>query len=348
MRKFLLPVLLLVAGAAVLPAAEAVPEYVTLTIRDGKVGGANIESGRTPVVRTALRGDVLEADIRVDFPPGQGDGKFDFAIPPEAKKIKLFDCVFDLPPVGYSAFFHSFLLAEIRRPWWRFSRDETQRVMLLIAYAPDGRSFEAQLRYCGRSGKESWTDERNFSCIVAEDGRICEKLDDDARRRFGPGFRFWDSYIFRNPDGKMRFRPFVTGRYYKYMAKKEFSFTDVPLPLPQDRPCTLFFLNRPFKEEYLAENLTGEFALKRSVAEFRRFAEKLSVLRSGMTPEETARLLGKPDRYQTVGAKGPDTREHALAIYDFLRAGDSSMKNLTVTLWFEKDSAGIFRLKDVY
>ena len=348
MRKPLLPVLLLVAWAAVCGAAEAVPEYVTLTIRDGRVSGANFESGRTPIVRTALRGDVLEVDIRTEFPPGQGGGEFDFAVPPEAKKIKLFDCVFDLPPAGYSAFFHSFLLAEIRRPRWRFSRDEIQRVMLLVAYAPDGRSFEAQLRYCGRSGRESWTNKRNFSCIVAEDGRICEKLDDDARRRFGPGFRFWDSYIFRNLDGRMQFRPSVAGRYYRYLAKKEFVFADVSLPPPQDRPCTLFFLNRPFKEEYLAENLTGEFALQRRVAEFRRFAEKLRPLRSGMTPEETAQLLGKPDRYQTGSAKGPNTKEHAQAIYDFLRACESSMKNLTVTLWFEKDSAGIFRLKDVY
>ena len=40
------------------------------------------------------------------------------------------------------------------------------------------------------------------------------------------------------------------------------------------------------EEEYLAESQAGEFAFKRSVAEFRRFAEKLSALRSGMTPEE--------------------------------------------------------------
>ncbi|MBQ6352862.1 MAG: hypothetical protein IJJ28_06325, partial [Lentisphaeria bacterium] len=84
------------------------------------------------------------------------------------------------------------------------------------------------------------------------------------------------------------------------------------------------------------------------VAEFRRFAEKLKPLRVDMTPEETARILGKPDRYQTVGAKGPNTREHANAIYDFLRVADTSQKNLTVTLWFEKDSTGVFRLKTVY
>ena len=169
--------------AAALSAAEAVPEYVTLTIRDGRVSGTNFESARTPVVRTALRDDVLYVDIRADFPPGKGDGKLDFAIPPEAKKIKLFGGVFDLPSTGYTAFFHSFLLAEIRKPWWRFSRDETRRAMLLISYAPDRRSFEAQVRYCGRFGNESWTHDRNFSCIVAEDGRIYEKLDDDARRR---------------------------------------------------------------------------------------------------------------------------------------------------------------------
>ena len=71
MRKTFLPVLLIVAWAVVLLAAEAVPEYVKLVIKDGRVGGANFESARTPVVRTALRGDVLEADIRAEFPPGR-------------------------------------------------------------------------------------------------------------------------------------------------------------------------------------------------------------------------------------------------------------------------------------
>ena len=346
MKKLIIASVLLGLAAA-LSAAEAVPEYVTLTIRDGRVSGMNFESARTPRVRTALHGDVLDVDIRAEFPPGKGGGGLDFAIPPEAKKIKLFGCVFDLPPAGHTAFFHSFLLADIRKPWWRFSRDETQRAMLLIAFAPDRKSFEAQVWYCGRSGAESWKRKRNFSCIVAEDGRIYEKLDDDARRRFGPGTRFWDSYVFRNQDGKLHFRPSVTGRYYKYLAKKEFGLNDVPLPLPENRPCTLFFLNLPFNEKYLAESQAGKFELKRSVAEFRRFAEKLKFLRSGMTPEETARLLGKPDRYQTAGTKGPGTREHAYAIYDFLRVGATSQKNLTVTLRFEKD-AGTFRLKTVY
>lgn len=347
MKKLIIASVLLGLAAA-LSAAEAVPEYVTLVIRDGRVSGMNFESARTPRVRTALHGDVLDVNIRAEFPPGKGGCKFDFAIPQGAKKIKLFGCVFDLPPAGYTAFFHSFLLAEIRQPWWRFSRNETQRAMLLIAFAPDRKSFEAQVWYCGRSGADTWKRKRNFSCIVAEDGRIYEKLDDDARRRFGPDTRFWDSYVFRNRDGRMMFRPYVTGRYYKYMAKKEFIFADVPLPLPENRPCTLFFLNLPFNEKYLAESQAGEFELKRSVAEFRRFAEKLKFLRSGMTPEETARLLGKPDRYQTAGTKGPGTREHACAIYDFLRVGDTSLKNLGVTLWFEKDSAGVFRLKTVY
>ena len=60
--------------SAALSAAEAVPEYVTLTIRDGRVSGANFESARTPVVCTSLRGDVLDVDIRTEFPPGKSDG----------------------------------------------------------------------------------------------------------------------------------------------------------------------------------------------------------------------------------------------------------------------------------
>ena len=102
MKKLIIAAVLL--GLAALSAAEAVPEYVTLTIRDGRVSGMNFESARTPLVRTALHGDVLDVDIRAEFPPGKGGCKFDFAIPPGAKKIKLFGCVFDLPPAGYTAF----------------------------------------------------------------------------------------------------------------------------------------------------------------------------------------------------------------------------------------------------
>ena len=343
MKKLIIASAVLLATA--LSAAEAVPEYVALTIRDGRVCGVNVESARTPVVRTSLRGDLLDVDIQTEF---QGGGNLDFAIPPEAKKIKLFGCVYDLPPAGHTAFFHSFLLADIRKPWWRFSRDEILRAMMLISYAPDRKSFEAQIRHCGRSGRDTWKNGQTMCCIIADDGQIFEKLDPETRARFSPGIRYWKSRVFRNGNGKMQFFPNVTGRFYKYRQEKEFIIADVPLPPPDARPCTTFFLNYPFLEKYLADNQNGEFSLKRSVAEFRQLAEKLKSLKLDMTPDETAKILGNPDRYYTVGAKGTRGGGYAFAAYDFLRFGDTSMKNLTVTLRFEKDSAGTFRLKDVY
>ena len=324
-------------------AAEAVPEFMTLTIRDGRASGANFESARTPVVRTALRGDVLDVEISVEFPPG--DGKLDFAIPPEAKKIRIFGCDYDLPPAGHAACFHAFPMAESRK---RISRDEMLRAMLLIAYAPDGKSFGAQLWYCGKFGGETWTNKRNFSCLVADDGRIFEKLSPEDRARYGPGTVFEESGVFQNRDGKTAVRLTATGNDYIHFVDKEFVWQDVLLPTPDPHPATQFFLNLPFKERYLAENQTGNFEFRRGVAEFRALAEKLRSLRMKMTPDETARLLGEPDRYGIHGAKGPNLKTHAYAQYDFLRATETSMKNLSVTLHFEKAPDGVFRLKDVF
>ena len=68
MKKLIIALAVLLATA--LFAAEAVPEYVTLTIRDGHVCGVNFESARTPVVRTSLRGDLLDVDIQTEFQGG--------------------------------------------------------------------------------------------------------------------------------------------------------------------------------------------------------------------------------------------------------------------------------------
>ena len=337
-------ILLLAAGmffGASCGTTEAVPEFVTLTIRDGKVGGINFESARTLVVRTSLRGDVLDVEIRTEL---TGDGKLDFAIPPEAKKIRIFGCDYDLPPAGHTAFFHSFLLADIRK---RFSRDGTRRAMMLVAYAPDGKSFEAQIWDRGCSGGETRKSVKTFSGIIADDGRIFEKLSPEARARCSPGTVFWNSHVLQNRDGKMVIRLTATGRYYNHSVEKEFVWQDVPLPMPDPDPCTLFFLNRPFKERYLAENQAGVFEFTRSIGEFYALAERLRSLQMNMTPDETARLLGEPDRFYTIGTKGTDRKMHAFALYDFLRVHETSMKNLSVTLHFEKGSDGILRLKEV-
>ena len=168
----------------------------------------------------------------------------------------------------------------------------------------------------------------------------------------GPGTQYRLSPNFTNQGGKLRIRLETTGRYYKYLRKKEIIFENIVLPEPDPRPYTAFFLNMPLMEKYLEENRSADlFKMRKSVAEFRAFAEKLKRLRCGMTQEETAAILGKPDHYRKSGRKGPNTKSHGFACYYFLSteaAGSSSAKNLTVTLLFEEASDGVFRLQEVF
>ena len=88
-------------------AGEARPGHVTLNIRGGKATGVNFESARIPVIKTALRGDTLEVDIRTEL---TGKGTLDFDIPKGARKIRLYGCSFDLPPPDHTAFFRAVLM----------------------------------------------------------------------------------------------------------------------------------------------------------------------------------------------------------------------------------------------
>lgn len=329
-------------------AGETCPEWVKLTIHDRRASGITCESARTPVVRTALRGDTLDVDFRMEF---QEKGKFDFDIPERARKIRLFGCEYDLPSAEHTAFFRAVLMEEIRPSWPR--REEVQYAQMLLCLAPDRKNFDVQIRYLGYSGEERWKwREHDFSCLVAADGQIVELLNPEEQRRMEPGTQYLLSPNFTNQDGKLQIRLETTGRYYKYLRKKEIILEDIVLPEPDPRPYTVFFLNMPLKEKYLEENRSADlFKVRKSVAEFRTFAEKLKRLRCGMTQEETAVILGKPDDYCKSGRKGPNTKSNGFARYDFLStetAGSSNAKDLTVTLLFEEAPDGVLRLQEVY
>lgn len=329
-------------------AGEARPGYVSLTIRGGKATGENSGSARIPVVETALRGDTLEVIIRTEL---TGKGTLDFDIPEGARKIRLFGCSFDLPPPDHTAFFRAVMMEETRPS--RLRREEVQYALILVSQAPDRKNFTVQIRYSGYSGKERWDQgAHDFTCVVADDGQIFELLKPENRGRMGPGAHHASSRDLANQEGRLRIRLETTGRYYKYLSRKEVVLGTVVLPNPAPRPYTLFFLNMPFKEKYLEENQSTEiFKVKKSVAEFRAFAEKLKRLRSGMTPDGTAAVLGKPDSYRTPGGKRPDTKSHGFAEYFFLNtetSGSFSARDLTVTLLFDEAPEGVFRLRQVY
>ena len=327
---------------------KARPGFVTTAIRGGKATGKNVESARIPVIKTALRGDTLEVDIRTEL---TGKGTLDFDIPKGARKIRLYGCSFDLPPPDHTAFFHAVLMVGVRRVW--LEREELQYALVLICQAPDRKKIDVQIRYLGYSGKERWEQgARNFSCVVADDGQIFESLKPEEQVRMGPGTHYYALRDLTNQNGKLKIPLETTGRYYKFLIREQAVFGTVVLPIPAPRPYTLFFLNMPFKEKYLAENRSEEiFKVKKSVAEFRALAEKLKRLRCGMTPGETAAVLGKPDSYRTLGGKGPNTKLLGFAEYFFLNtetSGSSSARNLTVTLLFDEAPDGVFRLREVY
>ena len=82
-------------------AREACPEFISLKILDGKASGSNFESVNTPIVRTVLKNDILQTDIQTEL---AGTGTLQFDIPEKAKKIQLFDCLYDLPCASETAF----------------------------------------------------------------------------------------------------------------------------------------------------------------------------------------------------------------------------------------------------
>ena len=341
MKLFLAFLLVITAGIHCF--GEAGPENTFLTIRNRKI------SGQTSIVKTELRGDTLEVDIQTEF---KGKGTYGFDIPAGAKKIRLFGCEFDLPPPDHTAYFRAVEMQNIPGSVGKLQKEEVQFAMVLISVAPDRKNFEVQIRYKVSSGTEMWIRKQNYSCLAAEDGRIFELLKPEEKESMSPGTRYWKSGKCVNQGGNLLIQLETTGRFYKYLSKKSLVFNEIELPKPDPRPYTTFSLNMPYMEKYLEENQTAEiFKVKKSVAEFRALAEKIKLLRCGMTPEETAAILGPPDDFYSHGEKGRNAKLHGFAHYCFPNtdvSGSSSGRNLTVGLYFVKDPEGVFRLKEVY
>ena len=338
----LLSVFLIVMTAGVLCAGEAGPENTFLTVQNGKI------SGQTSKVKTELQDDTLAVEFQAE---PTGKGTYDFDIPAGAKKIRLFGCDYDLPPPDHTAYFRAAEMQNIPGSIWKLQKEEVQFAMVLISVAPDRKTFGVQIRYKVSSGTEMWIRKQNYSCLAAEDGQLFELLrpeNQDSVGLYSTPY-YWFSRNCANQDGKLMLRLHTTGRFYKYLAKRELIFDEFELPKPDPRPYTWFFLNMPLKEKYLEKNQSSEiFKVKKSVAEFRLLAEKIKRLKCGMTPDETAAILGPPDGFSICGTKGPNTKSHGYADYFFLNTGSSNTKNLIVTLCFEKDPDGVFRLKEVY
>lgn len=108
---------------SVLFAGKADLQFFTFTIKNRTLTGKQFESARTPVVKSSLQEKIFVVDIAAEF---LGKGNINLPIPPQAEKLKLFDCVFELPPSNVTAYIRTFPLEEIRKPWYHFSKDEIQ------------------------------------------------------------------------------------------------------------------------------------------------------------------------------------------------------------------------------
>jgi len=80
------------------------------------------------------------------------------------------------------------------------------------------------------------------------------------------------------------------------------------------------------------------------------FAQKLNLLKHGMTQDEVAAVLGKPDAIGMSGTKGSDTAEYTYSMYFFLRMLPDSIneKDLYLGLYFERDASGNYNLAKVF
>ena len=93
-------------------AGEADPQFFTFTIKNRILTGTQFESARTPVVKTVLQKDIFIVDLKTEF---LGEKNINLPIPQSAKKLKLFDCVFELPPSNVKAYIQTFPLVEIKK-----------------------------------------------------------------------------------------------------------------------------------------------------------------------------------------------------------------------------------------
>ena len=190
---------------SMLYAGEADPQFFAFTIKNRSLTGKQFESARTPVVKSSLQKDIFVVDIATEF---LGKESINLPIPPQAEKLKLFDCVFDLPPSDITAYIQTFPLVEISKPWYHFSKNESQCALLLIYFDQTQTEFHAQLVHRGQSGKEIWTNRSRFNCKISPEKQIIcnDKICNEFFIKGG------DLYINLE----------ATCKYYKYLKKSTF------------------------------------------------------------------------------------------------------------------------------
>ena len=292
-------------------------------------------------IRTSLKRDTLEVELYTD-PAGTRPREAD--IPAGAKMIRLWDCNYDLPPPDHTAYFYSFFAPEFTSGIAHAERGVIQGITMLLSFEPDRKSFDAQILYLSCSEFEQWKKNASSRFIIADDGQIFEWLGWMDSPGCSP-IHYWRTAKFRNRGGKLQIHLLAWGRFFDCKMEKRCVLREIGLPLPDPRPASIFFVNMPPREKYLAENQIVIFEVKKSVGEFRAFAEKLKLLRCGMMPEETAGILGKPDEYRVNGSANPKNRSHAIASYYFLKGGPASVDDLEIMLFFQEDPSGVFRLE---
>lgn len=317
------------------------PESAIFQISRGKL---IVNDSALSGIRTSLQDDALKVELFTDL---EGTLPHEADIPAETKKLRLLGCDFDLPSPEHTAYFYSFFAPGYTSGIACAERGVIQGVMMLLSFAPDRRSFDPQIRYLRCSESEQWQKKENGSFIVAEDGQIFEWLGRSDRPGRAPIY-FWLTEKFQNRGGKLHIHLSPAGRFSDFPLEKSCVLREIELPQPDPHPASIFFVNRQPREKYLAENQSRKFKVKKSVAEFRDFSEKLKRLRSGMTPKETAALLGKPDQYRVHGSDSRKNEARAFATYYFLKGGPDSVDDLEVTLSFVKDPSGVFRLEWVF
>ena len=203
MKKYIVAMLSLCFS--ILYAGEADPQFFVFTIKNRILTGKQFESARTPVVKNSLQKDIFIVDITAEF---LGKESINLPIPPQAEKLKLFDCVFDLPPSDVTVYIQTFPLVEISKPWYHFSKNESQCALLLIYFDQPHSEFHAQLVYRGKSGKEIWTNSQRFKCKISPEKQII--CNDKSCN------------IFFIKEGDLYINLETTGKYYKYLKKSTF------------------------------------------------------------------------------------------------------------------------------
>ena len=295
-------------------------------------------------IRTSLKGDTLELELHADPArtyPREAD------IPAGAKRIRLWGCDYDLPPPDHTAYFYSFFGQEFTSGIAHSERGVIQGIMMFLSIAPDQKTFEAEIRHLCCSEFEQWKKKASSRFVVSDDGQIFKWLGRKDRPGCAP-IHYWLTENFKNRGGKLQIYLPASGRFFDRPMEKRCVLREIDLPVPDPRPASIFFVNMPQREKYLAENQSVIFEAKKSVGEFRAFAEKLKLLRCGMTPEETAGILGKPDEYCVTESVNPKNASHAIASYYFLKGGPASVDDLEVMLFFQEDPSGVFRLEWVF